>query len=67
MDLFGTVWFHTGGWVTVGPPQGHRVTYQCPDALQQNDPGARFARYLPDDDIDVLAGHLVDLTVTMML
>jgi len=52
--------------VTVGPPQGYPVTHHCPYALQQNDPGARFARHLPDNDIDVLAGHLVDLTVTMI-
>src|SRR5262249_10204502 len=66
VDLFRPVRPYTGSWITVGPAQCHCVAHQGPKTLQQNDTRTWLVSHLPNDDIDMLARHLVDLAMSVL-
>src|SRR5262249_48198204 len=46
--------------------QCHCVAHQGPKTLQQNDTRTWLVSHLPNDDIDMLARHLVDLAMSVL-
>src|SRR6516165_2333297 len=66
VDLFRPIRLHTSGRITIGPAESHCITNQSAKSLQQNDTRTWFVGHLADNDVDMLACHLMNLTLPML-